>query len=870
MAVAGDFTVDGGTPGADYSFASDVLTILSDTPMIIGMATPGAPTTQRIVIGDGTPSLTANITLNGVSINVSAAPNTCALEVDGDSLNLTLAGESTLKSGENRAGLQLNHGGSLTITQASGTATLEAVGGNCGAGIGTGGSGTGNGGSIDIEGGVVTARVDGASGNGIGAGRNGGVLIGDITISGGEVRASAPNTWGDGIGSHFASQEGDIVISGGTVEAHAAYYGSGIGGSIDGNIKISGSTTEVEAYGGGNGAGIGGALSGDLVISGGTITARGGNVNQRSDGIGLDGSSSASRVVISNATVTATGVGGAGGGAGIYGRTVIIKNGDIEARGNGGYAGIGSAWDGIPDSGVGTITINGGRIRAYGSKDNGNCGAGIGGSFYDYTDVVAITINGGSIKAEGGTYGNSGAPGIGRSTEVFDSVGLTTINGGTIIAEGGGNSPDIDTQFFGYGGPLVINGGSLWADELNPAPVNNATPTPQPVFANTLTLGASSAAPSAPVSAAAIDGVACATTPDANTGVYGIRDVWTNVASAVCFWLPANPAVPPAESFAGVGLAVEVASVSTPFELSWARSEAAQTQTLLAGDYLGTVIPSGSGVVAQGGNVTVSFTVAMDTTSGTVELEAGSDTQTLSGGSWSTDNKTFSIAYTNLLRQTNYTIALSGFKTGVLKTAVPANSAHSFTTGESWSASITLASKNFGTVSAGYGEITPQVFTITNTGTATLTDLAATLSGTDASAFEIAVPFSFTSLPSGASATIGIRPKTGLAAQVLAYTAQLNITCGSVPTTLVSATLEVTVKDTPPTPAPSPTPTPPIPSPDSTGSGVAGGDFNTANTALPSTADTAAIPLAAAALLAVCGLAALARSTRPTRPMNKR
>jgi hypothetical protein len=847
--------VDGGTPGADYSFASDVLTILSATPMTIGMATPGAPTTQRIVIGDGTPSLTANITLNGVSIDLSENDGICALEVDGAHLNLTLAGASTLESGGNRAGLQLNHGGSLTITEASGTATLEAVGGDYGAGIGTGGPGTGTGGSIEIKGGDITARVADASGSGIGAGREGGALIGDITISGGKVAASAAATWGCGIGrDEFGfSQEGDIVITGGTVEAHAAYYGSGIGGSIDGNIKISGSAV-IEAYGGGNGAGIGGALSGDLVISGGTITARGGNVNPRSDGIGLNGGSSASRVLISNATVTATG--GVGRGAGIYGRTVIIDSGTIEARGTDGHAGIDSAWDSIPDSGVGTITINGGRIEAYGSTRYDNGAAGIGGSCAGSpTFVSAITINGGTIKAVGGANGNSGAPGVGRATNGW-FIGALTINGGTIIAEGGGDNPDIETQveFFGnyYGGPIVINGGSIWADELNPAPVNSATPTPtpQPVFANTLTLGSASEAPDAAVIAAAIDGVACATTPDANTGVYGIRDVWTNAASAVCFWLPTNPA-----ANAGVGLSTTALS----YELSYPRDMTAQIKTLSDKVAVDTVLPAGD-AQATAGVVTVRFSVAMDTaTSGTVRLIRASGATELSGGIWS-DDITWTIPYGGLAFGTAYTIELSGFRSAQSGLILPLDVSHVFYTVDSLILTISPSSKDFGSTRQGYGPITPQLFTLTNTGTATLSDLTATLSGADASAFEITTALSVDSLASGESTTMGIRPKAGLAARTSTYGAALDIAHGSASTTPVSAALTFTVKDKTPTPTP-PTPNPPQPQPPTPDGG--GGST------LPPTADTAALPLAAAALLAACGLGALARSMRSTRPMRK-
>lgn len=94
--------------------------------------------------------------------------------------------------------------------------------------------------------------------------------------------------------------------------------GAGIGGGLDGNVKIT--DGNITASGGSNGAGIGsgqGGSAGTINISGGNVTAIG---NTNAAGIGGGNNSSGAAVSISNGTVIASGGTGAVGiGRGLRG-----------------------------------------------------------------------------------------------------------------------------------------------------------------------------------------------------------------------------------------------------------------------------------------------------------------------------------------------------------------------------------------------------------------------------------------------------------------------------------------------------------------------------------------------------------------------
>ncbi|MCI6552482.1 MAG: S-layer homology domain-containing protein, partial [Lachnospiraceae bacterium] len=278
------YATNGGTLtyGTDYSYADGVLTIKTDTPITIRNTDPTTATTDRIEVES---SVSANITLAGVNIDVSSLSGTAAFKIADNSTGnvmITLAddSENTLKSGGGCAGLQKNGSGNnigkLTIQGGTnGTGKLNATGGENGAGIGGGIGRSFNGSNIDITGGIVTA-TGGMGGAGIGGGTNG--FGSKITISGGAVTATGgygAGIGGAGIGGGFKCFGSKITISGGVVTARGD-SGAGIGGG-DGesgsNITISGgSVTATSHYG----AGIGGGEGGDglgIIISGGSVKA---------------------------------------------------------------------------------------------------------------------------------------------------------------------------------------------------------------------------------------------------------------------------------------------------------------------------------------------------------------------------------------------------------------------------------------------------------------------------------------------------------------------------------------------------------------------------------------------------------------------
>ncbi len=203
----GDFTVTGGMLNTDYSYENSTLTI--KTSMGLKISGSGSPTTDKIVIADG---VAANVTLQNVSIDVSGTDYACAFEVAGSaSCTLTLTGINTLKSGWDRAGLQVRNGAALVITQGS-AGSLNATGGVYGAGIGsTEGVTAGN---ITINGGDITA-TGGLNATGIGAGCN--ATGGEIIINGGTVKATRGGDAYDIGGGAYHSAEKIVIGDGANV-----------------------------------------------------------------------------------------------------------------------------------------------------------------------------------------------------------------------------------------------------------------------------------------------------------------------------------------------------------------------------------------------------------------------------------------------------------------------------------------------------------------------------------------------------------------------------------------------------------------------------------------------------------------------------
>ena len=189
------------------------------------ITTDGSPTTNTLTIQGGD-STAAKVTLSNVNIETTSD---AAVSVSGN----------ILQSGTDHAGVEkADDDGTLTI---SGPGTLEAYGGNWGAGIGSGSEkGCSN---IVIESGTITAK-GGVLGAGIGGGQH--AAGQNITIRDGNVTA-IPGSEAAGIGGGCRGDGRNITIEGGTVYAESG-GGNGPAAAIGGgrwtgegeNIKITG------------------------------------------------------------------------------------------------------------------------------------------------------------------------------------------------------------------------------------------------------------------------------------------------------------------------------------------------------------------------------------------------------------------------------------------------------------------------------------------------------------------------------------------------------------------------------------------------------------------------------------------------------
>jgi uncharacterized repeat protein (TIGR02543 family) len=314
---------------------------------------------------------------------------------------------------------------------------------------------------------------------------------GSLTASGANGAAGIGASW-----SYEGDNGGVITIKGGTITAiggggsgiGAASYGNAVSGS-GGVITITGG--KVTATANSAGSGIGGAGDwgggGTIKITGGTVIAGG------RTGIGAHIDGGGGEVEISGGTVTATGTYGAGiGWERGNGGTVKISGGVVTATGD---TGIG----GRRGDGLGTIEISGGVVTATGIN-----GAGIG---------------------SGNREGNSG-------------YGVINIIGGVITAKGSGSG--IGGKLPADTGTIVIKGGSINASStgsgqaLAGPPINGSGAS---VYLNTLTVGATPPAIDTAITEGSIDNTPC--TRDGEAG-YGIKDVKTDAAGNVYFWLPAT------------------------------------------------------------------------------------------------------------------------------------------------------------------------------------------------------------------------------------------------------------------------------------------------------------------------------------------
>lgn len=172
---------------------------------IITQRDPGTPVENTICI---TPSAgcTVNITIENIYIDASGSGKPAVSVANGGKAALILEGTNRVISGENYAGIMTggDENNELTIR---GSGSLEARGGDCGAGIG---------GALDSEAGTI--RIE----------------SGTILAYGGKGAA--------GIGGGDATAAGAVIISGGSVTAVGDAQAPCIGGADLLHITISGGT----------------------------------------------------------------------------------------------------------------------------------------------------------------------------------------------------------------------------------------------------------------------------------------------------------------------------------------------------------------------------------------------------------------------------------------------------------------------------------------------------------------------------------------------------------------------------------------------------------------------------------------------------
>lgn len=200
------------------------------------ITTDGGRTTNTLTIEGGT--IGAKVTLSNVNIETTSD---AAVSVSGN-VELIIAGTNTLHSGTGHAGVEkADDNGTLTIS-GTGTGTLEAYGGQGGAGIG--GAWHKNASNIVIEGGTIEAN-GGNWGAGIGGGQS--AAGQNITIRDGNVTA-IPGGEAAGIGGGYQGSGKNITIEGGTVYSRSG-GGSGPVAAIGGG-RVSGKGENIQITGG--------------------------------------------------------------------------------------------------------------------------------------------------------------------------------------------------------------------------------------------------------------------------------------------------------------------------------------------------------------------------------------------------------------------------------------------------------------------------------------------------------------------------------------------------------------------------------------------------------------------------------------------
>lgn len=284
------------------------------------------------------------VTIKDVNIDASEKGRSAMFVQGKGDTTLKLEGNNTLRGGQSCAGLEKDDElstGKLTITAEDANSSLNAYGGNGGAGIGGGRQKSTS--NLEIANGKIYA-VGGLLGAGIGGGGFGG--NGEVSISGGEVTAQG-GFWAAGIGGGGTKGSGKVTIKNGNVTAKTNSLAAAIGGGNSG--------------------------SGDVTILDGRVTTQLVNKNDPVTGIGgAPNSTDKSTVRILGGVVDAV---GGGYGSGIGGGRGDAQGAEVEIGGGA------------------QVTAKGGKGGTYSSKTYG-AGAAIGtGGDKDGKDGKELDVN---------------------------------------------------------------------------------------------------------------------------------------------------------------------------------------------------------------------------------------------------------------------------------------------------------------------------------------------------------------------------------------------------------------------------------------------------------------------------------------------
>lgn len=357
-----------------------------------------------------------------------------------DVTNLILTGENSIVSTTSN-GIAVYTGNSLVIDADTNASQLTIQAGSDAAGIGgrlyTGASEVKKGnGKITIKGGTIQV-VGGNNAAAIGSAKGEETQLQDITIEGGKITATG-GTGGAGIGSGKEQNKdaGKIIIKGGEIVATGGTGGAGIGSGADLNngkpfdIEITGG--KITALGQSGGAGIGGGNKShvnNIIITGGIIERAEGSGN--SAGIGGGGERGFKLLKI--------------GENNVKGDTPVIKN--VKGGLNGGCA-IGTGANGN-STGEETILLYSGIIddlKAFGGAAaiGGGDARGVKEIQVGCTRIGKVYSEGGGTAIGGGRIGQNGA---GTVTILPGAVVYADTDGESII--GGGKDRSL---------PVIIKG----------------------------------------------------------------------------------------------------------------------------------------------------------------------------------------------------------------------------------------------------------------------------------------------------------------------------------------------------------------------------------------------------------------------------